>query len=133
LAATDTHHSSGIVNLAPGINRFGLPKMEVRFTTSELTRAGAYRCLSKMRTVLEIMGARDIRTDIGIPNGTYHFAGTKRMTKDPAEGVVDEHLAIHEMDNVYVCSNAVLPTISAINPTLTLAALALRLGDHLCS
>ncbi|NAS63212.1 hypothetical protein CVE36_19035, partial [Pseudomonas syringae pv. actinidiae] len=44
---------------------------------------------------------------------------------------VDPHLCIHGTDNVYICSNAVFPSTGAINPTLTLAALSLRLADHL--
>ena len=40
-------------------------------------------------------------------------------------------LAVHGIDNLFVCSNAVLPNAAAVNPTLTLAALALRLGSHL--
>jgi choline dehydrogenase-like flavoprotein len=38
---------------------------------------------------------------------------------------------VHGFDNLFVCSNAVLPNAAAVNPTLTLAALALRLGTHL--
>jgi choline dehydrogenase-like flavoprotein len=32
---------------------------------------------------------------------------------------------------LYVLSTSVFPSASSANPTLTLAALALRLGDHL--
>ena len=34
-------------------------------------------------------------------------------------------------ENLYVLSSSVFPSASSANPTLTLAALALRLGDHL--
>ena len=60
-----------------------------------------------------------------------HAGSTCRMGNDPAMSVVDGNLRIHGVDNVYVCSNATFPSIGAINPTLTLTALALRLGDHL--
>jgi len=60
-----------------------------------------------------------------------HAACTLRMSKDETQGVTDEHLKVHGMDNLYVCSNAVFPSTGAINPTLTLTALALRLGDYL--
>ena len=56
---------------------------------------------------------------------------TCRMSLDPSHGVVDKYLCVHGTDNLFVCSNAVFPSIGAINPTLTLTALALRLGDHL--
>jgi choline dehydrogenase-like flavoprotein len=53
------------------------------------------------------------------------------MGKGPEDGVVDENLRVHGTDNLYVCSNAVFPTGSAVNPTLTLTAMSMRLGDHL--
>jgi choline dehydrogenase-like flavoprotein len=34
-------------------------------------------------------------------------------------------------DNLYVCSNAAHPTCAAVNPTLTLVAVTLKLTDHL--
>lgn len=60
-----------------------------------------------------------------------HAASTCRMGHDPAKSVVDSDLRVHGVDNVYVCSNATFPSTGAINPTLTLTALALRLGDRL--
>ena len=53
------------------------------------------------------------------------------MSRSDADGVVDPNLQVHGTDNLYVCSNAVFPSIAAANPTLTLAALAVRLGDYL--
>jgi choline dehydrogenase-like flavoprotein len=38
---------------------------------------------------------------------------------------------VHGVDNLYVASGSVLPTSSQANPTLTILALALRLGDRL--
>ncbi|MEH6461746.1 GMC family oxidoreductase [Chitinimonas sp. JJ19] len=60
-----------------------------------------------------------------------HAACTLRMSDDDSEGVTDRHMRVHGVDNLYVCSNATFPSTGAVNPTLTLAALALRLGDHL--
>jgi choline dehydrogenase-like flavoprotein len=53
------------------------------------------------------------------------------MAADPREGCVDAALRHHECENLYVLSSSVFPSASSANPTLTLAALALRLGDHL--
>ena len=53
------------------------------------------------------------------------------MAADPREGCVDANLRHHECENLYVLSSSVFPSASSANPTLTLAALALRLGDHL--
>ncbi len=53
------------------------------------------------------------------------------MSKDDSEGVIDRDLKVHGVDNIYVCSNAAFSSSGSVNPTLTVTALALRLGDHL--
>lgn len=60
-----------------------------------------------------------------------HASGTCRMGISPDTSVVDADLAVHGIDNLFVCSNAVLPNAAAVNPTLTLAALSLKLGTRL--
>jgi choline dehydrogenase-like flavoprotein len=60
-----------------------------------------------------------------------HQCGTNRMGLDPATSVVGPDLRAHELDNLYLCDASVLPTSAAVNPSLTVAALALRLGQHL--
>lgn len=60
-----------------------------------------------------------------------HQCGTARMGADPANSVVDANLKAHDLDNLYIADASVLPTSAAVNPSLTVAALALRLGQHL--
>ena len=62
---------------------------------------------------------------------SFHWLGTTRMSAAAADGCVDASLRYHELENLYVLSSSVFPSASSANPTLTLAALALRLGDHL--
>ncbi len=63
--------------------------------------------------------------------GSHHWMGASRMADSPADGCVDRHLRYHGLDNLYVLSASTFPSCSSANPTLTLAALALRLGDHI--
>jgi choline dehydrogenase-like flavoprotein len=67
--------------------------------------------------------------------GAYggHHIGTARMGVDPRSSVVDSDCRVHGVDNLFVASSAVFPTSSQANPTLTIVALALRLGNHLKS
>jgi choline dehydrogenase-like flavoprotein len=60
-----------------------------------------------------------------------HASGVCRMGHSPDSSVTDGNLVVHGIENLFVCSNAVLPNAAAVNPTLTLAALALRLGSWL--
>ena len=60
-----------------------------------------------------------------------HQAGTCRFGTDPATSVLDIHCKTHELDNLYVVDTSFMPTIGAVNPSLTAIANALRVGDHL--
>jgi choline dehydrogenase-like flavoprotein len=62
-----------------------------------------------------------------------HQCGTARMGADPRASVVDTNLKAHDLDNLYIADASVLPTSAAVNPSLTVAALALRLGRHLAA
>jgi choline dehydrogenase-like flavoprotein len=45
--------------------------------------------------------------------------------------VLDLHCKAHELDNLYVVDTSFMPTIGAVNPSLTAIANALRVGEHL--
>lgn len=55
-----------------------------------------------------------------------HAFGSTRMSKDAAQGVVDEFGKVHTMDNVYITDTGVFPGSPAVNPMLTAMALADR-------
>jgi choline dehydrogenase-like flavoprotein len=62
---------------------------------------------------------------------TAHQAGTARFGADPATSVLDVHCRAHGLDNLYVVDSSFMPSIGAVNPTLTIIANALRVGDHI--
>jgi choline dehydrogenase-like flavoprotein len=64
-------------------------------------------------------------------SGSRHHLGTTRMSDDPKTGVVDANCRVHGVANLYVAGSSVFPTSGYANPTLTIVALALRLGDEL--
>ena len=57
--------------------------------------------------------------------------GTTRMGEDPDESVVNPRLRTHDVANLTVASSSVFVTSGAMNPTLTIAALALKAADHI--
>jgi choline dehydrogenase-like flavoprotein len=63
--------------------------------------------------------------------GTYHHIGTTRMSADPRDGVVDADCRSHGVQNLYFAGCSVFPTGGHANPTFTIAAMAIRLADHL--
>lgn len=60
-----------------------------------------------------------------------HHVGTARMADHPSRGVVDANLRVFGMDNLFICDGSVFPTAGSTNPSLTITALGLRLGEHL--
>ena len=60
-----------------------------------------------------------------------HHMGTTRMNDNPNRGVVDSNCRVHGVANLYVTGSSVFPTCGNANPTWTIVALALRLGEHL--
>jgi len=63
--------------------------------------------------------------------GGWHHIGTTRMTDSPKTGVVDSDCRVFGIDNLYIAGDSCFPTGGAVNPTLTLVAITLRLSDHL--
>ena len=60
-----------------------------------------------------------------------HQCGTNRMGTDPATSVVTPDLRAHDHPNLWIVDASVLPTSAAVNPALTVAALALRAAAHI--
>jgi len=60
-----------------------------------------------------------------------HQCGTCRFGTDPQTSVLDLNCRSHDVDNLYVVDGSFFPSNSGVNPTLTIIANALRVGDHL--
>lgn len=60
-----------------------------------------------------------------------HQAGTLRFGLDRTESVFDASCRSHDIDNLYVADASFMPSISAVNPSLTIMANALRVADIL--
>jgi choline dehydrogenase-like flavoprotein len=63
--------------------------------------------------------------------GVGHQNGTCRFGHDPATSVLDTNCKAHELDNLYVVDASFFPSSSAVNPSLTIIANAIRVADHL--
>lgn len=60
-----------------------------------------------------------------------HQCGTARMGSDPRTSVVNTFCRSHDHPNLFITDASVLPTSAAVNPALTVAALAIRAADHI--
>ncbi|WP_299832330.1 GMC oxidoreductase [uncultured Roseobacter sp.] len=62
-----------------------------------------------------------------------HPCGTCRAGNDPRTSVVDASGRAHGVQNLYVACGSVLATSGATNPSLTIAAVALRIGEQIAA
>jgi choline dehydrogenase-like flavoprotein len=62
-------------------------------------------------------------------SGAGHIMGTCRMGDNPKTSVVDSDCRSHDHPNLFVVGASTFPTCGTANPTLTVAALALRTAD----
>jgi hypothetical protein len=60
-----------------------------------------------------------------------HQVGTCKFGEDPETSVLDLNCRAHDVDNLYVVDGSFFVSSGAVNPTLTIIANALRVGDHL--
>lgn len=63
--------------------------------------------------------------------GVAHQNGTCRFGEDPKTSVLNVFCQAHDVENLYVVDGSFFPSCGAVNPSLTIAANALRIGDHL--
>ncbi len=85
------------------------------------------RCRGILRRVgYPIVLARQFGTEV-----VSHQCGTVRFGDDPATSALDPHCKAWDHDNLYVVDAGFFPSSAAVNPALTVAAQALRVGRHL--
>jgi choline dehydrogenase-like flavoprotein len=82
-----------------------------------------------LKTLLEAAGAKEIRGNDYLPGASAHYIGTCRMGADPQNSVVDAWCRTHDVRNLFIADGSVFVTGGAVNPALTISALALRTSE----
>ena len=116
-----------------------MPRLNIDLRFSQADVDGILRCHEVWDDYLRKNGCGRLEYVSSDPNsvvwskmgGGTHQLGTTRMASKAEDGVVNEHLAVHGMANLFVVSSSVLLTSSQANPTFMVIVLALRLADRL--
>lgn len=121
------------ISLDPSVkDLFGDPVPHVHLAFSEIDYRTQRRARAIMQELLEAAGAQDITQEqLSSTSFGAHHMGTCRMADDAHEGVVDRNCQVHGIPNLFVAGSSVFPTSGALQPSLTIAALTLRLADRL--
>jgi choline dehydrogenase-like flavoprotein len=102
-------------------------RMQYRLHASEMERRAEF--LRQVNEVLKPFRKLTLRT--GDNNSTLgHVCGTCRFGTDPKTSVLDPQNRAHEVDNLYVVDASFFPSSTGLNPSLTVAANALRVAEH---
>lgn len=110
-------------------DRWGLAEATVAIEPSEAEARTLARLRAEAARVLRQFGTPRL---VGTPpDWCGHHMGTCRMGDDPRRSVVDRHLRVHGWRNLYVAGSAPFVTFGVGSPTLLIAALSVRLADHL--
>jgi choline dehydrogenase-like flavoprotein len=112
-------------------DEFGIPGAKIQYRLSENSRRLVAFHQARARESLEAAGARDVVVAPFIRATGWHLLGTTLMGDDPASSVVDASGRCHDVPNLYVFDGSVWPTSAGMNPTATIAAMALRFSDQL--
>lgn len=108
-------------------DQYGLPVPHVVFGYHDNDRGIIGHATARMKEILEAAGGEDTWT----ADRTAHLLGTCRMGHDPADSVVNADCRTHDVPNLFICDGSVFPTSTAVNPSLTIEAIAARTADRI--
>jgi len=111
-------------------DRAGNPGLALSLRFGERDRAAIALGRQLAEEIADQLGAGPVSEKPGL-HWSHHHIGGARMGHGPATGVVDSDLRVFGTRNLSVASSAVFPTGGIANPTLSLVALAHRLGRTL--
>ncbi len=76
---------------------------------------------------------KQVQSIYDFPNSHAHQIGGTVMGSCNENSVVDSNCRVNGILNLYVAGSSIFPTAGEANPTHTIVALAIRLGEHLSS
>lgn len=115
-------------------NRITVGDDGIRVAYTKNNREAYLGLRAKLLSLLHRVEAngRFLGYELGV-GGVSHQCGTLRFGTDPKTSVLDRSCKAHELDNLYACDASFFPSSGAVNPSLTIMANALRVGDHIAA
>lgn len=106
---------------------YGVPLPRLSYRIDDYVQAGMTAARAAHADIFKRLGVSEMHHSPDV-QGAGHIIGTLRMGSDPRTSVVDAELRSHDHPNLFVAGSSVFPTSATANPTLTIAALSLRLA-----
>ena len=106
----------------------GQPRIVIHFRADPYAADGADHAAAQVKAVARASGAFQVRSEQASV-GSVHILGTAVMGTDPRTSVTNPEGRCHGHPNLFLAGGAVFPSAGTVNPTLTIAALALRTAE----
>ncbi len=106
----------------------GLPRPRITYRIDDYCRGALDHGQRIHQEIFAAMNATEIEHGSTVMSAG-HVMGTYRMGTDPRTSVVSPEQRSHDHNNLFLLGSGVFPTGASSNPTLTIAALALRAVD----
>jgi len=110
-------------------DNFGMPVPHLVNEARENDREMITAISGSLLAILEAAGATRILENGYLPGGSSHYFGTCRMGSNPENSVVDAWGRTHDVSNLFIADGSVFVTGGAVNPALTISALAARTAE----
>jgi choline dehydrogenase-like flavoprotein len=110
------------------LDALGVPRARIEYAFKPAELELVAKANAKMHDIFQASGAEEIH--ITPAPFEAHPMGSMRMGCDPRTSVTDSVGRVHGVDNLFVGGAALFVTGGAVNPTLTIHALALRTAEH---
>lgn len=107
------------------LDAIGIPRPKVEYRIDSYARRGMAQARRIHESIFDALGVT-FRKHAESFQSAGHIIGTYRMGTDPKTSVVDANCRSHDHANLYLLGSGVFPTSGTANPTLTIAALALK-------
>lgn len=117
------------------VNGYRLGEIKWKLTNQDIeSMSRSFQILKKETLTNEYFelttDVKDVDWSSRLTSAAHHM-GTARMGTNTNYAVVDDHLNVFNTPNLYICDASVFPTGGNVNPSLTVAALAIRLAQHI--
>jgi|SaaInlV_120m_DNA_4_1040238.scaffolds.fasta_scaffold06143_3 choline dehydrogenase-like flavoprotein len=134
-----TPYRNNRVYLGHKLDKFGLPKVKIDWTVTQIDRDMAWKSLELFAVDpainkhgrVRLLYERDDRIWYDQLGFSQHHIGSTRMAENYSDGVVGADSKVYGTKNLFIAGSSVFPTGGHVPPTLTIAAMAIKLGNEI--
>jgi len=111
-------------------NRVVLQGSQIRLNYTENNPTGHKELVGRSLSLMRGSGFK-LNITKHFPVSVSHQCGTVRFGNDPTTAALNEYCRTYDHDNLFVVDSSFFPASGAVNPALTIAAMGIRVADHI--